>query len=53
MLSDLPKEVGVIVFANTGIIKNSGDVDHRAFFSISDELWKYALTLKNAKTTSR
>jgi CubicO group peptidase (beta-lactamase class C family) len=53
MLSDLSKEVGVIVFVNTGIITKSGEVDYRAFFSISDEFWKYALTLKDAKTTNR
>jgi CubicO group peptidase (beta-lactamase class C family) len=53
MLSDLSKEVGVIVFVNTGIITKSGEVDYRAFFSISDEFWKYAQTLKDAKTTNQ
>jgi CubicO group peptidase (beta-lactamase class C family) len=52
MLSDLAKEVGVIVFVNTGIMTKSGEVDYRAFFSLSDELWKYAPTLKDAKTTN-
>ncbi len=51
MLSNLSKEVGVILFVNTEIITNSGENDFKAFFSISDEIWKYALTLKDAKTT--
>lgn len=52
MLSDLSKEVGVILFMNTEIITNSGEKDFKVFFSISDEFWKYAQTLKDAKTTN-
>jgi CubicO group peptidase (beta-lactamase class C family) len=46
MLSDLAKEVAVIVFVNTDIKDNAGEDVFRPFFSISDELWKYAETLK-------
>ncbi len=52
MLSDLSKEVGVILFVNTDISNSVGEDDFRSFFSISDELWKYAQTLKEAKTTN-
>lgn len=52
MLSDLSKEVGVILFVNTEITTSEGETNFRPFFSISDELWKYAQTLKAAKTTN-
>ncbi len=42
MLSDLSKEVGVILFANT----SNCDHEIRKFFDISDDLWKYAATLR-------
>jgi CubicO group peptidase (beta-lactamase class C family) len=44
MLSDLSKEVGVILFTNTSLC----DHEVRRFFDISDDLWKYAATLKSA-----
>jgi CubicO group peptidase (beta-lactamase class C family) len=53
MLSELSKEVGVIVFMNTQITTSPGERDFRTFFSISDEFWKYALTLKDGQTTNR
>jgi len=53
MLSDLSKEVGVILFVNTDITTSAGENDYKGFFSISDELWKYAQTLKATKTTNR
>jgi len=52
MLADLAKEVGVILFVNTDITTSAGEEDFRPFFSISDELWKYAQTLKDAKATN-
>ena len=52
MLSDLSKEVGVILFVNTEITSSGGEPDFKPFFSMSDELWKYAQTLKDAKTLS-
>jgi CubicO group peptidase (beta-lactamase class C family) len=51
MLSDLSKDVGVILFVNTEITTSEGESNFRPFFSISDELWKYAQTLKDAKPT--
>jgi CubicO group peptidase (beta-lactamase class C family) len=53
MLSDLSKEVGVIVFMNTEIAKNPVERDFRPFFSMSDEFWKFAPTLKDAQTINR
>ena len=44
MLTDLSKEVGVILFVNTDTGTSVGEQDFRPFFSISDELWKYAQT---------
>jgi CubicO group peptidase (beta-lactamase class C family) len=52
MLSDLSKEVGVIVFANTEVTTISGERDYKVFFSISDDLWKFAPTLKDTKTAN-
>jgi CubicO group peptidase (beta-lactamase class C family) len=49
MLTDLSKEVGVILFVNTDIRTSVGEQDFRPFFSISDELWKYAQTLKERR----
>ncbi len=45
MLSDLAKEVGVILFINTSL---SGP-EHRASAAISDALWKHAATLKDGE----
>jgi len=42
MLSDLPKEVGVIIFMNTDL---SGLADY--YFPIYDELWRYGKILKD------
>jgi len=53
MLSDLSKEVGVILFVNTDITTSLGENDFKGFLSISNELWKYAQTFKNAKTINR
>jgi CubicO group peptidase (beta-lactamase class C family) len=46
MLSDLSKEIGVILFTNT----SQCDHEFRKFFEISDDLWKYAATLNGAPT---
>jgi CubicO group peptidase (beta-lactamase class C family) len=45
MLSDLSKEVGVILFINTSL---SGP-EERASAAISDALWKYAVSLKDGQ----
>lgn len=45
MLSDLSKEIGVILFVNTSL----GGSDQRASSAIFDALWEHAVTLKNAK----
>lgn len=48
MLSDLNKEVAVILFINTGL----GDEDlFKYHFRIFDELYKYGVRLKEAKTS--
>ena len=52
MLSDLRQEVAVILFVNTEITTSEGEANFRPFFSISDELWKYAQTLRTLKRTS-
>jgi CubicO group peptidase (beta-lactamase class C family) len=44
MYYDPSKQVGVILFMNTGL----SEVDMKKFISIYDELWKYALTLKGS-----
>jgi CubicO group peptidase (beta-lactamase class C family) len=49
MLSDLTKEIGVILFFNTSL----SDEEEGKFFEMYDELYKYALDLKKDKTTSR
>lgn len=49
MLSDLSKEVGVILFVNTSL---SGP-DQRASSAIFDALWKYAVTLKDGEQQTR
>lgn len=46
MLSDLNKEVGVILFTNTGL--NDKDL-MKYHFGIFDELYKYGMRLKKAK----
>lgn len=43
MLSDLTKEIGVILFFNTSLSETQEDV----FFDMYDEIYKYGLTLKN------
>ena len=45
MLSDLSKEIGVILFTNTSLC----DQEMEAYFAVFDELWKYAVTLKNGE----
>lgn len=47
MLSDLSKEVGVVLFINTSLS------DEGISFDIYDELYKYGAKIKNAKTTGR
>ena len=42
MLSDLSKEVGVILFTNT----SPCDHEMRTFYALFEDLWKYAATLK-------
>ena len=44
MLSDLDKEVGVVLFSNTSLSGSEG----RAFNTIFDALWKYAESLRAA-----
>jgi CubicO group peptidase (beta-lactamase class C family) len=44
MLSDLNKEVGVILFTNTSLC----DHDMRTYSAILDDLWKHAVSLKGA-----
>jgi hypothetical protein len=44
MLSDLSKEVGVILFTNTSLC----DHEVRAYVAILNDLWKYAATLNGA-----
>lgn len=47
MLSDLNKEVAVILFTNTSL----GEKDmFKYYFKVYDELWKYAVQLKEEKT---
>jgi CubicO group peptidase (beta-lactamase class C family) len=46
MLSDLTKEIGVIAFFNTSL----SDDEEGKYFDIYEELYKYALSLKNGKT---
>lgn len=50
MFYDPSKEVGVILFTNTGL---SDEAMYNNYFAIFDELWNNALTLKNAKTINR
>jgi len=45
MLSDLPKEVGVIVFFNTSL----SEEEEGKFFDIYEALYKYGAELKEAK----
>ena len=45
MLSDLPKEVGVILFVNTSL----SEQDSGAYGAIFDDLWKHAVTLKDGE----
>lgn len=47
MLSDLPEEIGVIIFINTSIS------DEGIPFDIYESLYKYGLELRKGKTTSR
>ncbi|MBA3971020.1 MAG: beta-lactamase family protein [Bacteroidetes bacterium] len=49
MLSDLSKEIGVIVFFNTSL----NEEDEGKYFDIYEELYKHAKDLKPNKTTSR
>ncbi len=49
MLSDLSKEIGVILFMNTSL----SEPDQRASTAIFDALWKYAVTLKDGEQQSR
>jgi len=46
MLSDLSKEVGVILFTNTSLSEKDM---FKYYFPISDELYKYGVKLKDAK----
>jgi CubicO group peptidase (beta-lactamase class C family) len=48
MLSDLTKEIAVILFFNTSL----SNEEEGKFFDIYSELYKYALDLKKDKTTS-
>lgn len=50
MLSDLNKEVGVILFTNTGLSDRDLIKYH---FGIFDELYKYGVNLRNAKKANR
>jgi hypothetical protein len=45
MLSDLPKEVGVILFTNTSLC----DEEMQPYSAVFDELWKYAVTLTDGE----
>ncbi len=49
MLSDITKEIGVIIFFNTSL----SEEDEGKFFDIYVELYKYGLKLKNDKTIRR
>lgn len=49
MLSDLSKEVGVILFTNTSLC----DQEMKAYFAVFDGLWKYAVTLKDGEQRTR
>lgn len=49
MLSDLSKEIGVILFSNTSL----SDTEMKNFYTIYTELYRYAQTIKGAKITSR
>ncbi len=49
MLSDLTKEIGVIIFFNTSLPDKEGGT----YFRIYNELQKYAQTLRTVKTTNR
>ncbi|MFT4202577.1 MAG: serine hydrolase [Chitinophagaceae bacterium] len=49
MLSDLTKDIGIILFANTSLNENQENI----YFDIYEELYKYAKTEKTEKTTSR
>lgn len=50
MVYDPSKEVGVILFTNTGL---SDERMYNNYFAVFDELWNYALTFKNAETINR
>ncbi|MES2652128.1 MAG: serine hydrolase domain-containing protein [Bacteroidota bacterium] len=45
MLSDLTKEIGIILFFNTSL----GETQEGVYFDIYDEIYNYGLTLKNKK----
>jgi CubicO group peptidase (beta-lactamase class C family) len=45
MLSDLSKEIGVILFTNTSLC----DQEMRTYFAVFDDLWKYAVTFKQGE----
>ena len=45
MLSDLKKEIGVIIFFNTSLTED----EEGKFFDIYEELYKYGVSLKNAQ----
>lgn len=49
MLSDLTKEVGIILFFNTSL----NDQEEGEIFTIYDELYKYGVRLKKAQTNKR
>lgn len=48
MLADLSKEIGVILFTNTTL----SDAQMKNYYAVYTELYKYAQTLKNSKTTN-
>ena len=49
MLSDLNKEISVIIFFNTSLSEEKEGM----YFDIYEELYKYGVKLKEAKATSR
>ncbi len=49
MLSDLTKEIGIILFVNTKL----SEKDEGIYFDIYEELYNYAKELKSAKDTGR
>ena len=49
MLSDLEKEIGVILFVNTKL----SEKDEGIYFDIYEELYNYAKKLKSEKATTR